>query len=229
MWNTSSGLRALDGKERRLFVRGVVELWTLLTDEEGEWWSSGAPFFDDIPLADRSYALLEVADQLLHSAPPPEYTAWNEGAILAVFNLIGQRVEEEVTQDCPPGSAQARTHWRRLVHEAWMERCYVPDDLIDWERDEGPHQSLRSRNLEFWDFKVLLLTDEILFDRDCEMDDFIRMPPEIAATIQREMGIEGNYYTAASPALQEADRKRLLGFLETFLEETRGGPRRMVH
>lgn len=227
MWNTPTGNRALKVKERRLFVHGVFELWTLLTDEEGEGWESGAPFFEDIPIQDRSFALLEVAGQLLGPDPPPKHHAWNEGAILAVFNLIGQRVEEEVAQDYPPGSDKAPIHWRKLVHEAWMERRNVSDDPIDWERDEGPHQPLSSRNLEFWDFKVLLLTDEILFDRDCEMDDFIRMPSEIAAVIMSQMGIEEEYYKAA-PAITEADRKKLLQFLETFLTETDCSDRRMT-
>jgi hypothetical protein len=220
MWNTPTGNRVLMGNERRLFVRGVVELWSLLTDEAGEWWEGGSPFFDDIPLEDRSYALLEVAAHLLSSDAPPEHHAWSEGAILAVFNLIGQRVEEEVERDRRLGTSKARTFWRQLVHAAWMERCYEPPSEIDWEPDEGPRQRLRSRNLDFWDFKVVLLTDEVLFDRDCEMDDFMRMPSEIAATIKREMGIEGSYYTAAPAALKEADRERLLRFLETFRAKT---------
>ena len=219
MWNTPSGNRALMGKERRLIVRGVDALWSLLTDEEGEWWESGSPFFDDIPLEDRSYALLEVDAHLLSSKAPPEHHAWSEGAILAVFNMIGQRVEEEVEKDRRLGPSKSRIFWRQLVHDAWMERCYESPSEIDWDPDEGPHQQLRSRNLDYWDFKVVLLTDEILFDRDCEIDDFMRMPSRIAATIMRQMGIEENYYTATPAALKDADRERLLRFLETFRAE----------
>lgn len=226
MWNTPAGNRVLIGNERRLIVRGVVELWTLLTDLEGEWWVSGSPFFDDIPLEDRSYALLKVATHLLSSEEPPEHHAWSEGAMLAVFNLIGQRVEEEVEKDRRLGPSKSRIFWRQLVHDAWMERCYEPPSEIDWEPDEGPRQRLRSRNLDFWDFKVVLLTDEILFDRDCVLDDFMRMPSGIAATIMRQMGIENDYYTAMPAALKEADRERLLRFLKNVRGSVSSGTRR---
>jgi hypothetical protein len=216
MWNTPTGTRVPTGNERRLLVHGIDALWSHLTDEEGEWWESGAPFFDLIPFEDRSYALLAVAQQLLNSAPPLDYNAWNEGAILAVFNRIGEKVQEEIAHDKKHGSSKARVRWRTLVHEAWLERCYAPGDDIEWNSDEGPRQPPRSCNLDDWGFKVEDLCDQFLFDRDCGKSEFMSMPPEIAASSMRDLGIEETYFTAKPPTFKQADRKRLWRFLDTL-------------
>ena len=214
MWHTQEGDRKLEGKERALFVHAAVELHDLLAQPGGGAWASDAPSFNTIPIENRPYALLSVVDQLLNDEPDPELYAWNEGAVLAVFNLISQRLEEEVMSK---GAART-TIWRTLVHEAFMETCYVPGE-VEWDKGEGPDQPITSENLDEWDFKILLLTDDVLFDRDCEDDQVMDLAPRVAETVKAELAISDDYYTAIPPDFSESERARLGNLLEHLRKE----------
>jgi len=222
MWDTAEGFRELQGKERKLFASAVVDLfWRLTVESEdaGQEWLTEVEVFDQVPIEDRPYLLLVVAESLLGSGPSPSIHAWNEGVVLAVFRYVEAMIEVEIDLYRGNRREEGRHIWRKLVYDAWLERCGAHARDIRWGRGEGPNQSLDSTNFGEWEFKVEGLTDQILEDRDCEVDAFMDIPPKVASEGKEELGIPDDYYTAAPPSLPPVEKERLRKVYESFWPE----------
>ena len=213
MWKTESGVRKLVGKERRLFMAGTSSLFSWLDDlhEIDEDWSSGSPAFDKIPIENRRWVLLLVAESLLGDGPDPSLGAWNEGAVLAVFTHLLDEVDVEIDNQAEE-TLDDPVYLRSRIHEAWMEKC-DKSEMAEFGEGEGPHQPLDSTDSDEWDSKIEFLADQILFDRDCESEVFMDLNPAVAEMCQRELGIGKEYYVDIPPLLRAGDRKRLKDFL----------------
>lgn len=222
MWNTPGGERKLAGKERALFIEGVTNLCDQLMDveEPDDECPTDVPVFDQIPIEERPYVLLGVARSVLGDDPAPKPTAWNEGAILAVFNHIRDEVEFEIDNEGEGGVLDLDPRWRGLVHEAWIERCYRKGE-VDYDPDEGDKQAITSKNLDGWSFKIEGLADQLLFDRDCEMEEFLDMAPEAAQEGKREFGIPEEYFLGTPSILPEPQKEQLRAFHQALLTESK--------
>ena len=231
MWETSDGIRRLTGFERAFFALGTVDLaLTLHCDPQGDW-TIDVPVFDRIPIEDRPFVMLSVAEHLLGDGAPPKLHAWNEGAVLAAFHSLERSLYWEVDYEKhPPGDgSETPCSFRTLLHEAWTE-CWDPLPAEDsWDDDDGPRQSVHSTNLDAWLFKLEILMNQILWDLDCQMEEFFDMPPAVAHQIMAETGIEEDYFSAVPPIFPDEERKRLLTFgraldreLEAQARDSRG-------
>lgn len=223
MWDTSSGTRRLTGFERLFFAVGALDLALRLHRDPLNDWTTDVPVFDRIPIEDRPFVMLSVAEHLLGDGPPPKLLAWNEGAVVAAFNFLEHNLVFEIDQEslAPGDDLEALCSFRILLHEAWME-IWEPGPGDDpWDNDDGPRQSVRSTNLDAWLFKLEFLMGRILWDDDCRMEEFFDMPPSVAREIKAETGIPEDYYSAAPPFFPNKEKKRLLRFataLETELQ-----------
>ena len=213
MWNTQDGIRKLVGKERRLFsaaARSLFHRLGELADIEVDW-NSGSPAFDSIPIENRRWLLLLVAEALLGDEPDPSLGAWNEGAVLAVFNHLKEEVQFEIDYQ-PEGALDEPAYMRSRVHDAWMEHI-DKTEMAEYGEEEGPHQPLDSTDFDEWDSKIEFLADQILFDRDCEDETVMDLNPAIAEMCKQQLGIHEDYYVSIPPLLKGSDRKRLKSFL----------------
>lgn len=220
MWDSSAGVRKLQGKERTLFIEGLLSLHDhLRLDEEDDGLPLDIPAFDDIPLTDRLSVLVFVADQVLGDGPPPKGYAWNEAAIGAIFAHLEVMIELEIeAADLPAEPGEDRSFWRRLVHEAWMERCF-PASEVKWGKGEGNKQQLSSRDRDHWFFKSECLRSELLEDDDYTMDHFMDAPPDQVAGAKDFLGIPEEYFTQAPPVFPDAERARLDHVLRALQSE----------
>lgn len=220
MWNTSSkGDRRLEGCERALFVAGSLSLIEDLRErEEDDPLDLGIAGFDSIPVNQRVWCALWVADHLLGSEDPPDLFAWNEGVVTAVFAVIHVHLDFEIDAASETKDKQERTYWRDLIHRAWMEVVH-PELEFPSAAGEGENQDLESTDAEAWHHKIEVLSMDILHDDDASDDGIMDLPPEAAAKVKDEMDIPDDYYSAAPPALTLADRRRLVHLYRSLRTE----------
>jgi hypothetical protein len=221
MWYTPKGDRKLQGRERALFVAGVVGLYEHLIDED--MWDdndggphTGVPVFDAIPIDARPYVLLHVAQQMLSDGESPELYAWNEGTIRAVFAFVESMCELE-DEDSETEAASGRFH--RLVREAWeeVESRHAKEGPVDTELEDGEGIELPGKN----DFTRML--DELMLDifwDDDFLDDVLPdVEPKHGKELKATMGIQEDYYTSVPKAVSKEDRRRLDAFLSELERE----------
>jgi hypothetical protein len=199
MWDTPRGIRKLDGVERELFIAGVRSLRDRL--ETHETYETGVSVFDNIPYDTRRCVLFSVADALTNRSSPPRRYAWNEGAILAVFNTILEDIVAEIDLTSLGGETLFST--RRLIRAALKELSQEGGSA----EDDLPEDS---SDIEAWELQVEHLGDRILHDRDMMAGDVILdLPPEDAGVVKEVMGIAGDYYTVVPPAYSQEEQSRL--------------------
>jgi hypothetical protein len=220
MWDTPKGIRKLKGRERALFRAALLSLFDELRgatpEDEPEF---GVPAFDTIDLEERPWILLLAAEALLGDGEAPEIRAWNEGSLAAVYEWVrGALIAEIELRETPGRAPRSRTRWRGFVHIAWMEVVY-PEIGAPSPRGEGEKQSVGSRDLDEWLYKLELLREEVLHDDDSSMDGLMDIPPEKANQLKEQLGIPEDYYTAIPPVLTDADRRRLEALYQALIEE----------
>lgn len=218
MWHTVCGDRVLVGKERSLFVHGAAGLLDfLLEDTDDEM--TGVGQFDRLEPNVRVVLLRDVVQALTDpTVPMPELTAVNEAAVHAVFEFMRGEVGIEIEcahlageradfQDCD------QFYWRRLVLAAYAEGC-EPDDADDGE--DG--MSVACTDVEEWDSQLECLADQILWDRDWEMEEIMDASPEQARMLKRSLGIDEDYFlaTPAEPVAGQVDEAT--AFLRRLVE-----------
>ena len=83
MYRTSEGERILLGAERRLFEESLAMMVDLLATGDCDF---GVQVFDDLQRGQKLFALYRAARGLLQpDEPPPELTAFLEGAVASVY------------------------------------------------------------------------------------------------------------------------------------------------
>jgi len=196
MWDTDKGERKLLGKERRLFIAGLLSLFDRLQDDaedarEGgtkHFWETDVYLFEALPTTHRHLALLSVGQFLLGDMPAPKADLWQDAAILAVFYHLKAMVEVEIDEEQQKDPLEDRTYWRLLVREAWLEQFLegkTPEELeIAFKPGEGDRQKVSSDDLEEWFDKIEYLAMEVLEDRDVEIDFLINTPAEVAKCLK---------------------------------------------
>lgn len=214
MWRTPSGERRLQGLERRLFLTGAVALEELLrvaiqTDDDV---MVGVAPFDGLALDRRRWLLLQVAVALGGEQPAPELNALSESAVAAVFATVRINVGAEAGVEA---AQEARARWRKLVRDAWMDRC--SDQTRRYDRDEGYRQAESSYNFQEWSDKLEDLADLILWDRDFELDEAVAdRDPRRAADARHALGIDSGYFRSVPEPPREEECKELERTFEVY-------------
>ena len=215
MWKTPSGDRRLQGLERRLFLTGAVGLEELLrvaiqTDDDVA--VDVAPF-DGLALDRRRWLLLQVTVALGGEGPAPELNALSESAVMAVFAMVRINISAESGVQSLPEEVRAR--WRRLVRDAWMDRC--SDQTRRYDKDEGYRQAESSFNFQEWTDKIEDLADLILWDRDFELDQSVAdRDPRRAADARHALGIDSGYFRSVPEPPGEGECKELEQTFELY-------------
>lgn len=225
MWRTACGDRVLIGKERSFFVHAAARLLDyLLEDEDDE--ITGVAQFDRLEPNSRIVLLRDVVQALTDAAiPAPELTALNEAVVHAVFRFIRAEVEMEIgcegfRRDRGPEPDDSllgddSLFWRTLVLTAYLEGS----EPVDTRSDDEAKLSPACTDIEEWDLRVGCVADQILWDRDWELEEEIMdVSPEQAQALKRSLGIDEDYFlaTIAEPGAGQVDEA--MTFLRQLVE-----------
>ena len=182
MYRTPNGERILLGAERQLFEASLAMMVDFLSDGDFEF---GVQVFDDLQRGQKLFSLYRVARALLQpDEPAPEHTAFAEGTVASVYRHVFDRVVQEVDD---PDFAPSRPSWRKLVIEAADESDNI---------DQVPKET--SRNKEDWEIVVDCLADDVLRDRDFELEIHLDADPDKSREVKDIMGISEDYYAAVA-------------------------------
>lgn len=207
MWQTSHGVRTLEGAEAYL-VREVVHYLLdqiLVGVEINEPHRSDVPIFDALQPTQQLMMLSQIAQGLLnHHVAPVPLTAINEGAIYAVFcelrSLIEIEIDFERLGEAPDNKIRTATV------DAWMQHNQWNDD----EQDKDTIPSPDSMDVDHWAWFVEIIADQILWDRDFDLDELVAdIHPDKADRLKAYLGIERNYYSTVAPDAQDFDIKEI--------------------
>ena len=142
----------------------------------------GVQVFDELQRGQKLFALYRAARGLLQpDEPPPELTAFLEGAVATVYRYALDMATQEIEH---PEFATADPSWRKQILDAARE-C----DEIDELPDE------KSRDREEWELLIECLEGAVLWDTDFEAQDRLDAAPDASRALDQFMGISDNYYT----------------------------------
>jgi hypothetical protein len=179
MYPTSKGERILLGGERRLFEESLAMMVDHLSVCDGDF---GVPAFDQLQLGQKLFTLYRAGRALLiPDEPPPEITAFLEAAVATVY----QHVFDMVIQEIDEPEFTPRPSWRQLAIEAASQSESI---------DQVPKET--SRNKEEWEIIVECLADDVVGDRDFELQVHLDADPDKSHDVKEMMGISEDYYTA---------------------------------
>jgi hypothetical protein len=209
MWNTSEGIRTLEGAEARLFreVLGCLVDECRMSEEYQDDYPLGIEAFDALSYGQK-LAMLEIVGHglLVKSVEPPELTAVSEGAVGAVYQHLRGCVQFELdTADCD--------FWRPLIRAA----------LLDIQKNE-PFESqippAKCRDFDKWDFWIDLLEERIVWDYDWD-GDMVGMDrsPEQITQLKQMLDIPEDYYVAVAPDPTPEEIPTLLGQLSQLTRQ----------
>jgi hypothetical protein len=116
VYRTPNGERILLGAERRLFEDSLAMMVDRLSVGDYEF---GVQVFDDLQRGQKLFALYRAARGLVHpDEPPPELTAFLEGAVATVYrHALHMAALEIEDRDFPPHDPT----WRKMILDAARE------------------------------------------------------------------------------------------------------------
>ncbi|MCA9130669.1 MAG: hypothetical protein KDB22_26460 [Planctomycetales bacterium] len=209
-WNTSRGVRVLQGAEASLVRASLGCLLDEIVDSLSLGGSDAMPLgvvvFDGLSYSQKLQILETVGRHLLRETSAPlELTADAEGTVAAIYENIVRWIEVEIDTSSID-LEEEEFDWRQMVLDAYTEECSSIDEPIEPANEEAPID-VREDDIECWRELIELLLDRILWDRDYEMQVMLDCPPESAATLRGELGVTDEYFTAivADPLDQECE------------------------
>lgn len=214
MWETSQGIRTLDGAEAHL----VRELVHYLHDQILVGIEIGEPHFSDVSIFDslqptQQLAMLHtVAEGLLDpESAAPKLTATCEATIYAIFRELETLIEAEIGFEKQLALPDNRL--RSLARDAWIRGCQQSEeDHIFGNAELTGHSipPLESTDMSRWTDFVEQIADLILWDRDFEFDRLVGdASPDQAELMKRQLGINEDYYSTVASDIQEFDVERI--------------------
>lgn len=214
MWETSQGIRTLDGAEAYL-VRELVHYLhdqILVAIEIGEPHFSDVSVFDSLQPTQQLAMLHTVAEGLLDSSKaPPKLTATCEGTIYAIFRELETLIEAEVGFE--QQLTQSSHRLRSLARDAWIGGCQESseDNLLGNAELTGHNiPDLDCTDMEQWADFVESIADHILWDRDFKFEKLVGdASPDQAELIKQQLGINDDYYSTVASDIREIDVERI--------------------
>ena len=120
---------------------------------------------------------------LVPDEPPPEIVAFLEAAVATVYKHVFDMVIQEIDE---PEFAQVPS-WRQLVADAAGQTDSI---------DQVPKAT--SGNKDEWETIVDCLADDVMRDRDFELQLHLDADPDKSRGVKEMMGISEDYYTAVA-------------------------------
>ena len=207
MYDTPGGVRVLLGPERLLFTESLAMMVDFLSDEDIDF---GVTVFDRLQRNQKIAVLYEVGRALLmESEPAPQLTAVIEATVASVYRHAHDMVFQEI-ESGSDGHASTLPTWRELVLAA-VRNSDVMERL--------PHPG--STNKEAWDFLIVCLEGQVLWDDDWEIEEQLDVPPESSRRWKQKLGIPDDYYTAVAPDPSDAEAEIMLEKLRQLTSQSR--------
>lgn len=193
MWDTTDGVRILQGAESTLVRNTIHELVDVIRAAKADDESArvGVMLFDELSWEQQLAMLLRVAKQLFDPfLPPPPKSALMDATVAAIYAQmrIGIEIEIDFQQSATEidGNDTAR---RQEIVNALIER-YPDRDWLDAEcvvADE-------------WDLAVDVLRNWVLADEDWNLQNLsIDLDPENANLFKASLGIDRDYFIDIPP------------------------------
>lgn len=236
VWRTSSGDRVLHIQERNLFVRAAACLLDHLEEEIGDCdadiaWPTGVVPFDSLEPQARIVLLRDIVQALTDPAvPTPDLTAITEAAVHAIYRFILHEIGIEIDfrrdlshglRDLPSLVGYDPCSWRKLVLAAYLEGRELDGDTDRDDEDDEDEENLDPDNddMDEWELRLECLADQILWDRDWELDQIMDAPPEEARLLKQHLGIDEDYFLATPARSTEAEVHEAVTFLRRLAGE----------
>jgi len=242
MWNTSKGVRVLEGAEAKLLKKAVAEYVDNLR-EAGLWDEPEPTEYDWITV--EQVARME-HDHMLHvfasvvqalldpEIPAPRLTADTEAAVYQLYQFlnIGIEIEADMYDGVNPADAEADedrfvfSSVRRTVGKAVRELGWCEN------RENGQCGDCMwcspdtTAGADAWEGLVEMLADQVLWDRDWEMEvDLADADPHVGDIVKSQARIDGGYYTTPTEEPTPAQAAEAKSYLETIADEMGKGDR----
>ena len=216
MWDTSQGVRTLRGAEAYLIKELVHYLHDqiLVGIDIDEPHHTGVAVFDSLQPTQQLMMLLLVAQGLLdQDVPPQKLTAPCEGTIYVIFLELMTLIEAEIGFQQTSGVNDHRL--RSLARKAYAQSSqalYNPEQLFEVEPkqfgndDDDSIPIVASVDMDQWILLVERLADNILWDRDFELEQLVGdVSPDYAHLIKRQLGINHDYYATVASDIRDID------------------------
>jgi len=214
MWATSTGDRTLVADEAQLFLNSVGYLHDMITSavDLGEAYSTDVAMFNTLQPTQQMAMLHEVAHGLLDPETPiVKLTAVREATVYAIYRQLNSllEIEFEMSQMNRPDF-----YHRETMIRACQQTCSLPSEWSDgFEPELAPgHEppDLQSVDLNKWKNTVEFLADQVLWDRDFELEAvFADHDPQKVKAIKQFMGINNDYFAVAAPDANSQEYMKL--------------------
>ncbi len=224
MWGTSQGDRTLEGHEAALVRKSVGYLRDMITAsiDLDEPYVSQVGVFNQLQPTQQLAVLHEVAFALLDpKVPIPELTAIREATIYAIYKELVTLIEMEIAfasrnaNQMPHNSSAELSRpdtefalsapelqTRALVYAATRQ---TTNHNGEWGQNEfaareSPTPTILSNDLEFWATTIENLVNQVLWDRDFELESiFADHDPSKISDIKAYLGINHDYFSTPAP------------------------------
>ena len=211
MWNTSYGDRVLAPAEAALFVEAVAYMRDMISVavELQESHYVGVTAFDRLQPTQQLTALHLVTMALLKpEIPPPPLSATLEGTVYGVFKDLLSIIEVEIDA-CRDDEISYEL--RNAILAA--RRAGVVSG-VDWhqpsEEEIADLPDCSCTDIDRWEEEIETLADQILWDRDFELEPLIAdQDPSKVADIKEYLGIGRDYFSTAAPDANSKEYLRL--------------------
>ena len=240
-WHTPSGDRFLEGDEavvvREVLAIIVDRLAEKIQYDDEDAWAFGVKLVDQLKTTQQISLMKHIADALLtQTEGTPELTSISEAAIYTIYQTLLYEIESEI-EDVRLVDANVSSDdewlsdWRVLAWKAYqetgedIEEFYFDDasPIDNAQSDRVRDDKIQDENcldMEEWRWVVESLADNVLWDRDFEMDeDFIDAEPERSQLIKTELGIDQDYFSAIAPDAEEHDVQTTLASLRRLTHD----------
>ncbi len=197
MWDTTKGVRTLQGAESALVRDTIYELVDVIRaarmDDEAAW--VGVTLFDELSWEQQLAMLLKLAKQLLDPLIPPlPKSALMDATVAAIYAQMRIGVDIEID-------------WQQLDSEIEGDKTARRQDIINALHERYPDRKrLRAESVDsdHWDLAVDELRNWILADEDWKLHDLsMDLAPEKANQFKAFMGVEQDYFVDIPPDSDE--------------------------
>lgn len=211
MWSTSYGDRILNRAEAAVFLEAVAYTRDMLCVcvDINEPHHVGVASFDILQPTQQLAALHTVAIALVtpEVATPP-LSANLEGTIYAVFKNLFSLVEVEIDQ-CREN--QPSYDLRKAILNARRSPIIGDNDWNNTSEEEiAELPPFTSEDMDAWELEIEGLANQILWDRDFELEDLIAdQDPLQVSAVKEYLGIGPDYFAIPAPDANSEEYLRL--------------------